>query len=165
MCVCAQVCECAFRCCFVSANGLLVDVCQCCCLFMFVCLPLSRHFPCCSCKTWWIKNLNLNLNQTILHQQDTLSNNSSGDTWSVCAPPPPPTPNKWEQRFSLKVVLLTTACFFFSSLKIILFYNERDMQWHIGQKNYTGWNSQTHKKRCCQCVSVGQLFFFLLWSR
>ena len=25
---------------------------------MFVCLPLSRHFPC--CKTWWIKNLNLN---------------------------------------------------------------------------------------------------------
>ena len=23
---------------------------------MSVCLPLSRHFPC--CKTWWIKNLN-----------------------------------------------------------------------------------------------------------
>ena len=45
---------CAFGCCFVSANGLLVDVCQCCCLLMFVCLPLSRHFPC--CKTWWIKN-------------------------------------------------------------------------------------------------------------
>ena len=37
-------------CCFVSANGLLVDVCQGCCLLMFVCLPLSRHFPC--CKTW-----------------------------------------------------------------------------------------------------------------
>ena len=67
MCVCAQVCECAFRCCFVSANGLLVDVCQCCCLLMFVCLPLSRHFTC--CKTWWIKNLNLNLNchQCIVH--------------------------------------------------------------------------------------------------
>ena len=40
----------AFGCCFVSANGLLVDVCQCCCLLMLVCLPLSRHFPC--CKTW-----------------------------------------------------------------------------------------------------------------
>ena len=50
MCVCAQVCVCAFGCCFVSANGLLVDVCQCRCLLMFVCLPLSRHFPC--CKTW-----------------------------------------------------------------------------------------------------------------
>ena len=56
MCVCAYVCVCAFGCCFVSANGLLVNVCQCCCLLMFVCLPLSRHFPC--CKTWWIKNLN-----------------------------------------------------------------------------------------------------------
>ena len=31
-------------------------------LLMFVCLPLSRHFPC--CKTWWIKNLNLNLIMT-----------------------------------------------------------------------------------------------------
>ena len=50
MCVCAQVRVRAFGCCFVSANGLLVDVCQCCCLLMFVCLPLSRHFPC--CKTW-----------------------------------------------------------------------------------------------------------------
>ena len=54
-CVCArvlvQVCVvCAFGCCFVSANGLLVDVCQRCSVFMFVCLPLSRHFPC--CKTW-----------------------------------------------------------------------------------------------------------------
>ena len=29
---------------------MLVDVCQCCCLLLFVCLPLSRHFPC--CKTW-----------------------------------------------------------------------------------------------------------------
>ena len=25
----------------------LADVCLCCCLLMFVCLPLSRHFPCC----------------------------------------------------------------------------------------------------------------------
>ena len=41
-----QVGVCAFGCCFVNANGLLVDVCQCCCLLMFVCLPLSRHFPC-----------------------------------------------------------------------------------------------------------------------
>ena len=62
MCVCMQVCVCAFGCCFVGANGwipltMLVDVCQCCCLLMFVCLPVSRHFP---CKTWWIKNLNLN---------------------------------------------------------------------------------------------------------
>ena len=48
--VCAQVCVCAFGCYFVGANGcipltMLVDVCQCCCLLMFVCLPLSRHFP------------------------------------------------------------------------------------------------------------------------
>ena len=50
MCVCAYVCVCAFVCCFVSANGLLVDVRQCCCLLMFVCLPLSSHFLC--CKTW-----------------------------------------------------------------------------------------------------------------
>ena len=50
MCVCVQVCVCAFGCSFVGANGLLVDVCQCSCLLMFVCLPLSRHFPC--CKTW-----------------------------------------------------------------------------------------------------------------
>ena len=57
MCVCAQVCVYVFGCCFVSGDGLLVDVCQCCCLLMFVCLPLLRHFP---CKTWWIKNLNLN---------------------------------------------------------------------------------------------------------
>jgi len=56
--VLVQVWVCAFGCCFVSANGLLVDVCQCCCLLTFVCLTLSRHFPC--CKTWWIKNLNLN---------------------------------------------------------------------------------------------------------
>ena len=53
--VLACVCICAFGCCFVGANGcipltMLVDVCQCCCLLMFVCLPLSRHFPC--CKTW-----------------------------------------------------------------------------------------------------------------
>ena len=50
ICMCAQVCVCAFGCYFVGANGLLVDVCRCCCLLMFVCLPLSRHFPC--CKTW-----------------------------------------------------------------------------------------------------------------
>ena len=54
MCVSAQVCACAFGC-FAGANGcipltMLVDVCQCCCLFMFVRLPLSRHDPC--CKTW-----------------------------------------------------------------------------------------------------------------
>ena len=63
MCACVHACAlvllwvCAFGCCFVTANGLLVDVCQCCCLLMFVWLPLSRHFPC--CKTSWIKNLNL----------------------------------------------------------------------------------------------------------
>ena len=65
MCVCAQVCVRAFGCCFVGANGcipltMLVDECQCCCLLMFVCLPLSRHFP--SCNTWLIKNLNPKLN-------------------------------------------------------------------------------------------------------
>ena len=67
VCACVHVCAralvqvwvCAFGCCFVSANGLLADVCQCCCLLMFVCLPLSRHFPC--CKTSWIENLNLNM--------------------------------------------------------------------------------------------------------
>ena len=58
VCVCVQVCVCAFGCCFVGANELLVDVCQCCCLLLFVRLLLSRHFPC--CKTWGIKNLNLN---------------------------------------------------------------------------------------------------------
>ena len=56
VCALMQVWVCVFGCCFVSANGLLADVCQCCCLLMFVCLPLSRHLP---CKTWWIKNLNL----------------------------------------------------------------------------------------------------------
>ena len=58
MCVCVCVCVRArsCRCEYVrlgvvfSVNGLLADVCQCCCLLMFVCLPLSRHFPC--CKTW-----------------------------------------------------------------------------------------------------------------
>ena len=73
VCVCAcmlvQVCVCAFGCCFVGASGcipltMLVDVCQCCCLLMFVCLPPSRHFPC--CKTWRIKNLNLNLKLSVL---------------------------------------------------------------------------------------------------
>ena len=56
------VCACARRCVYVRLgvvllvqNGcipltMLADVCQCCCLLMFVCLPLSRHFPC--CKTW-----------------------------------------------------------------------------------------------------------------
>ena len=50
MCVFMQLFVCVFGCCFVGANGLLVDVCQCCCLLMLVCLLLSRHFPC--CKTW-----------------------------------------------------------------------------------------------------------------
>ena len=50
VCVRAHAGVSAFGCCFVSANGLLVDICQYCCLLMFVCLPLSRHFPC--CKTW-----------------------------------------------------------------------------------------------------------------
>ena len=50
VCVCVQVCVCAFGCCIVGANGLLIDVYQSCCLLMFVCFPLSRHFPC--CKTW-----------------------------------------------------------------------------------------------------------------
>ena len=52
------MCMCVF---FVGADGcllltMLADVCQCCHLLMFVCLPPSRHFP--WCKTWWIKNLN-----------------------------------------------------------------------------------------------------------
>ena len=47
VCVCAQVCGCGCGCCFGGADGcialtMLVDVCQCCCLLMFVCLPLSR---------------------------------------------------------------------------------------------------------------------------
>ena len=55
MCVCTRVCVCVV---FHGADGcipliIFVDVCQCCCLLMFVCLPLSRHFPC--CKTWWIE--------------------------------------------------------------------------------------------------------------
>ena len=63
VCVCAQVCVCACvrvgvwmwgACRFGGANGcipliMLVDVFQCCCLLMFVCLPLLRHFP---YKTW-----------------------------------------------------------------------------------------------------------------
>ena len=65
----AQVCVCAcaraggWMCvcvCFGGVDGcihltMLDDVCQC-CFLMFVCLPLSTHFPC--CKTWRIKNLN-----------------------------------------------------------------------------------------------------------
>ena len=46
-CMCAQVCICAFGCCFVGANGLLVDICWCRHLLMFVFLPVLRHFPCC----------------------------------------------------------------------------------------------------------------------
>ena len=54
VCVCAQVCGCGCGCCTGGADGCIpltmhVDVCQCCCLLMFVCLPLSRHFP---CKIW-----------------------------------------------------------------------------------------------------------------
>ena len=65
-CTCAHRCGCGCGCCFGGADGcipltMLVNVCQSCCLLMFVCLPLSRHLPC--CKTWWIKNLNLNLNK------------------------------------------------------------------------------------------------------
>ena len=50
--VCVQVCG---LCCFGGADGcipvtMLVGVCQCCSLLMFVCLPLLGHFPC--CKTW-----------------------------------------------------------------------------------------------------------------
>ena len=57
--VCVQVGGCG-GCCFGGADGcihltMLDDVCQC-CFLMFVCLPLSTHFPC--CKTWRIKNLN-----------------------------------------------------------------------------------------------------------
>ena len=49
-----QVCGCGCGCCFGGADGcihliMLDDVCQCCCLLMFVCLPLSRHVP---CRTW-----------------------------------------------------------------------------------------------------------------
>ena len=36
MCMYEQVCVCVFGYCFVGANGLLVDVCQCRCLLMFV---------------------------------------------------------------------------------------------------------------------------------
>ena len=53
--VCAQVCGCRCGHCLGGADGcifltMLVDVCQYCCLLMFVCLLLSKHFPC--CKTW-----------------------------------------------------------------------------------------------------------------
>jgi len=50
----------------VGADGcrplaMLADVYQCCCLLLSVCLyRFSRHFPC--CKSWWIKNVILNLN-------------------------------------------------------------------------------------------------------
>ena len=81
-CVLVQVRVCAFGCCFVSANGLLVDVGQCCCLLMFVCLPLSRHFHC--CKTWWIKNQHLNLN---------LNFNSVSAELVYCDPPEHPRQN------------------------------------------------------------------------
>ena len=53
--VCVRACVRGCVCCFGGEDGcipliMLVAVCQCCCLLMFVCLPLSRHFPC--CKTW-----------------------------------------------------------------------------------------------------------------
>ena len=49
-CVYVRVCVCYFG----GADGcipvtMLVDVCRC-PPFAYVCLPLSRHFPC--CKTW-----------------------------------------------------------------------------------------------------------------
>ena len=50
-----HVYACGCGCCFVGVDGCIplimrVDVCQCCCLLMFVCLPHLRHFPC--CKSW-----------------------------------------------------------------------------------------------------------------
>ena len=33
---------CVFGCCFVGADGLLVDVCQCCCLLMFCMLTAFK---------------------------------------------------------------------------------------------------------------------------
>ena len=67
-------------CCFLGAIEcipltILIDVCQCCRLLKCLCAyPLSRHFP--SCKTWWIKNLNLNSVQ-LQHYKDS-------DTFSAC---------------------------------------------------------------------------------
>ena len=83
-CVLVQVWVCAFGCCFGSANGLLVDVCQCCCLLMFVCLPLSRHFP---CKTWWIKNPNLKCCVWRKCQKDTQTHYCK-NMWSGPSPHP-----------------------------------------------------------------------------
>ena len=65
-------------CCSGDADGcipltMLVDARQCCRSLMFVCLPLSRHFPC--RKTWRIENLNLNLSVTMLHSAGTQHGN------------------------------------------------------------------------------------------
>ena len=69
--VCARACIRAHscRCVYVRVRtGMCVWVLFCWCkwvaswcmsVLLFVCLLLSRHFPC--RKTWWIKNLNLNL--------------------------------------------------------------------------------------------------------
>ena len=62
MCVWVLFCWCKWVYTFNYAT-MLVDVCQCCCLLMFGCLLLSRHFPC--CKTCWIKNLNLNSHRNV----------------------------------------------------------------------------------------------------
>ena len=69
--MCMWGCGCGCVCCFGGTDGCiplvtLTDVCQCCCLLMFACLPIFRHFPC--CKTWWIKNLNLNRYKKELQQ-------------------------------------------------------------------------------------------------
>ena len=61
VCVCVRACQCV--CCFVGTYvciplTMLADVCQCCRLLCLYAYRFSRHFP--HCKTWWIKNLNLN---------------------------------------------------------------------------------------------------------
>ena len=67
---CGRVCMCVYSCVHVHLYvviadrciplTMLVDVCQCCCLLINVCMltAFTRHFPC--CKMWWIKNQNLN---------------------------------------------------------------------------------------------------------
>ena len=55
-CVCTAVCMCI--CVFLVQN--IAGWCMSVSLFAYVCMltAFTRHFPC--CKTWWIKNLNLN---------------------------------------------------------------------------------------------------------
>ena len=85
MCACARRCGCGCGCCFGGVDGcipltMLVNVYQSCCLLMFVCLPLSRHLPC--CKTWWIKNLNLNKIFFIFTQCHTVLKGNKSE-WAV----------------------------------------------------------------------------------